>query len=206
MSSVQSTWSSTPNKKDNLTSGWTSKTIFNYQLANNQLSVNNGDEVFDTIISNLFNYKGTNVLPDNYFAADNDRDSRTFKITMLFDKFLDGNKIDLKLGLYDITFSTEFEIGPRVKTGTKNIGGANLVKLEYYCCVYRRDDDNSLIMGITGTAMYEYDAAGTYSTIVEPYVGSAILTNETDVEYKFRILNVCGDKIAIYSLVVEELG
>jgi len=206
MAGPTSAWTSTPNKKDNLTNGWTSKTLFNYQLGTQEGVVSNNDEVFDTIINTHgFNYKGTNILPINYFAADNNSDSRTFKITMLFDKALDGLKTDLKLGLYDKTNSTEFEIGPRYKTSTKNLGGYTLSKLEYYCCVYF-DNGTDLIMGINGTTMYEYDLVGTGAGMIEPYVNAAKLTYGANVEYKFRIYNACSDSIIIYSLVVEELG
>ncbi len=89
MAGPSSAWTSTPNKKDNLTNGWTSKTLFNFQMPFSDVQVDNNYEVFEEIIGIGYNYKGTNILPNNYFAADNTGDSRTFKITMLFDKFLD---------------------------------------------------------------------------------------------------------------------
>jgi len=205
MAGPSSVWASTPNKKDNLTNGWTSKTLFNFQMPFSDVEVNHTSEVFAGIISAGLNYKGTNILPNNYFAADNTGDSRTFKITMLFDKFLDGNSMNFNLGLYDINNSTPFEIGPRAVTGIRNAGGTNLSKLEYYCCVYL-DNGTDLIMSINGTIIYEKDGAGTNTTIIEPFNGYITLTNGVSVSYSFYILNKCGDKILPYSLVVEELG
>jgi hypothetical protein len=200
-------WTSTPNKKDNLTSGWASKTLFNFQSPTSDIQVDHTYEVFEEIIGVGKNYKGTNILPANYFAADNTGDSRTFKITMLFDKFLDGNDMNFNLGLYDIDNSTSFEIGPRTLTGIRDTGSGavNLSKLEYYCCVYL-DNGADLIMSINGTIMYEKDGANSGTAIIEPFNGYATLTNGVMVSYSFSILNKCGDKIAIYSLVVEELG
>jgi len=205
MAGPSSAWTSTPNKKDNLTNGWTSKTLFNFQMPFSDVQVDNNYEVFEEIIGIGYNYKGTNILPTNYFAADNTGDSRTFKITMLFDKFLDGNNMDLRLGLYDINNSNLFTIPPRTLTGTRNAGSINLSKLEYYCCVYL-DNGTDLIMSINGTIIYEKDVAGTNTTIIEPFNGYTTLTNGVAVSYSFSISNRCGAAIIPYSLVVEELG
>lgn len=205
MAGPSSAWTSTPNKKDNLTNGWTSKTLFNFQMPFSDVQVGNFNEVFGEIILAGLNYKGTNILPTNYFAADNTGDSRTFKITMLFDKSLDGNNMNFNLGLYDINNSTPFDIAPRTVTGTINSGSFNLSKLEYYCCVYL-DNGTDLIMSINGTIIYEKDVAGSNTTIIEPFNGYITLTNGVTVNYSFYILNKCGDNIIPYSLVVEELG
>jgi hypothetical protein len=205
MAGPSSVWTSTPNKKDNLTNGWTSKTLFNFQMPFSDVQVGNFNEVFGEIILAGLNYKGTNILPTDYFAADNNQDSRTFKITMLFDKFLDGNNMDLRLGLYDINNSNSFTISPRTLTGTINSGSLGLSKLEYYCCVYL-DNGTDLIMSINGTIIYEKDVAGTNTTIIQPFNGYTTLTNGVAVSYSFIILNRCEANIIPYSLVVEELG
>lgn len=202
-----SEWISTPNKKNNLTSGWTSKTLFNYQLSSDEVQVNDSTEVFANIISTYgYNYKGTNILPVNYFAADNIQDSRTFKITMLFDKNLDGNNMNFNLGLYDIDNATAFEVGPRTATPIRSSSGVSLSKLEYYCCVFYDFANSNLIMSINGTIMYEHNGAGSQTTIIEPFNGSATLTNGSAVSYSLYIKNKCSDKIILYSLVVEEIG
>jgi len=205
MAGPSSAWTSTPNKKDNLTNGWTSKTLFNFQMPFSDAQVGDFNEVFGEIIGAGLNYKGTNILPTDYFAADNTGDSRTFKITMLFDKFLDGNNMDLRLGLYDINNSNSFTIPPRTLTGTINSGYINLSKLEYYCCVYL-DNGTDLMMSINGTIIYEKDGAGTNTTIIEPFNGYITLTNGVGVSYSFSIFNRCGANIIPYSLVLEELG
>lgn len=203
---ITSAWISTPNKKDNLTSGWTSKTLFNFQLPTSESYVGDTKEVFKEIINIYgYNYKGTNILPANYFAADNAGYSRTFKITMLFDKLLDGNNMNFNLGLYDINNSTSFYVGPRTITPTRSVSGVVLSKLEYYCCVYLYNGTD-LVMSINGTIMYEYQGAGSRTTIIEPFNGFNFLTNGAGVSYSLFIENRCMDNIFPYSLVVEELG
>lgn len=206
MAGPTSTWTSTPNKKDNLTNGWTSKTLFNFQMPTADISVANATEVFGELIGAGFNYKGTNILPANYFAADNVGDSRTFKITMLFDKYIDGNDMNFNLGLYDIDNATAFEVGPRTATPIRSSSGVSLSKLEYYCCVFYDFANSNLIMSINGTIMYEHNGAGSQTTIIEPFNGSATLTNGSAVSYSLYIKNKCSDKIILYSLVVEEIG
>ena len=205
MAGPSSAWTSTPNKKDNLTNGWTSKTLFNFQMPFSDVQVDHNYKVFEEIIGIGYNYKGTNILPTNYFAADNTGDSRTFKVTMLFDKNIDGLDMNFNLGLYDIDNSAEFQVGPRTITNMRNASGFSLSKLEYYCCVYL-DNGTNLIMSINGTIMYEKDGAGTTTTNIEPFNGYTTLTNGVAVSYSFSILNKCGAAIIPYSLVVEELG
>lgn len=205
MAGPTSTWTSTPNKKDNLTNGWTSKTLFNFQMPTADISVANATEVFGELIVAGFNYKGTNILPANYFAADNVGDSRTFKITMLFDKYIDGNDMNFNLGLLDMDNSAEFAVSPRTVTGTSSVSGVGLSKLEYYCCVYWKSGTD-LIMSINGTIMYEKDGVDSATTIIEPFNGYTTLTNGVSVSYSFLIFNKCQDGIHPYSLVIEELG
>lgn len=205
MAGPNSTWTSTPNKKDNLTNGWTSKTLFNFQMPTADISVANATEVFGELIGAGFNYKGTNILPANYFAADNVGDSRTFKITMLFDKYIDGNDMNFNLGLLDMDNSAEFSVSPRTVTGTSSVSRVGLSKLEYYCCVYWKSGTD-LIMSINGTIMYEKDGVDSATTIIEPFNGYTTLTNGVSVSYSFLIFNKCQDTIHPYSLVIEELG
>ena len=61
MAGPSSAWTSTPNKKDNLTNGWTSKTLFNFQMPFSDVQVDNNYEVFEEIIGIGYNYKGTNI-------------------------------------------------------------------------------------------------------------------------------------------------
>jgi len=186
MASSASVWVSTPNKKDNLTSGWTSKTLFNFQLPTNESYVGDTKEVFNEII-NIYgtNYKGTNVLPKEYFAADNYQDSRTFKITMLFDKLLDGEKINFDLGLYDMNNYTAIVVDAPFGGGTINLGGTTFAKLEYYCCVFYDTNDSSLKMSIIGTIMYEAEGGSSATTIIQPYDGYAVLPYGTSSTYSF---------------------
>ena len=207
MPAIDSVWVSTPNKKDNLTNGWTSKTLFNYQFPESDVTVNDSTEVFANIINTYgINYKGTNILPAYYFLADNSEDSRTFKITMLFDKQLDNQNVSFALGLYDINNSTAEVVGPLAMGGTKNAGGVTLAKLEYYCCVYYNNDTGELIMSIVGAIIYTPDTPGTANTLIQPYKGYAVLPNGMAPSYSLYIENQCEAGIFPHSLVVEELG
>lgn len=195
-------WIATPNKVDHLTKGFTSKIIFNYQYTGG-VSVDSTKEVF-TEIKTIFtnNYKGTNVLPANYFAGD---DGRTFKISMYFVKPLDGNDINLIQQLYDVDNSTNYDfnfdyLGP-VGSGSGN----TFVKYEVYLSYFKETGGPSYITEAVGSMIYGEKGNGGQVRIISLNTSNT-LSSGTSPVYEIRIFNNGASAIYPVNLVIEEIS
>ena len=187
-----SIWKSTPNKKDHLTSGYTSKTLFNFQFPGGGLDILNNNEIFATIISFGENYKGTNILPANYFDCD---DGRTLRISMLFDKFLNGEPIDLVIALGSDNITNAYG-----ETGTISI--YSQCELVYY--VTKFNDYFSIpVLMANGKLTYNPNNDFLISNQVEGVVDATDIGSNKNI----TIINQSGKStIRVKNLIVEEIS
>lgn len=193
-------WIATPNKTDHLTSGFTSKVIYNYQYAGG-VTVSSGDQVFYVIKNSLGkNYKGTNILPENYFAGD---DGRTFRISMYFFKAYDGTDIDLRQRLVDRSNNVIYEYPFSTYTiGTDS--GATLVKYEVYLS-YFYETNNPIYATAAMGSMFFHNKPDGNNVIMLQLTADQDLTNGTSPVYEIEIKNA-GGEITPVSLMIEEIS
>ena len=186
-------WKNTPNKKDHLTNGYTSKTLFNFQYPDDGFFIYPNSYIFKEIINNGGNYKGSNQLPKNYFNCD---DGRTLKISMLFDKYIDGLPISLLISLEDN--------GVGVADGfTKEIFKWNQCELVFYITKYfDRNSGNNFSM-TSGKLTFAPETGYSYSS---PVQGNLDIP-DISVPISIEILNkVQTEPIKIKSLIIEEIS
>lgn len=199
---ASATWVYTPNKKDHLTSGFTTKVLYNYQ-ATEARKVDDAKEVFETIKSNLVNYKGTNYLPQNYFL--NADDGRTFRITMYFLKPYDGYDINIIQQLYDVTNSTTYDFTFDVGNINNEAGGESLVKYECYLSYFVDPNGPVSIVQATGSINYAAKANGGEVRILKLFVNNTLTYGPTP-DYEIRIFNNGESFIAPLNLLIEEIS
>lgn len=199
---ASATWVHTPNKKDHLTAGFTTKVLYNYGYTGG-IPVDNGYEVFKEIKTANINYKGTNYLPANYFV--NIDDGRTFRITMYFKKEYDGYDINLVQQLYDVTNGVTYDFNlDFLGTFGTDYGNFGLVKYECYLSYFVDPSGPTSIMQATGTINYAEKYPGNAPRILQINTGNSLSYGPAPA-YEIRILNVAG---AIYptSLLIEEIS
>ena len=199
---ASATWVHTPNKKDHLTAGFTTKVLYNYQPTEPR-KVDDAKEVFETIKSNLVNYKGTNYLPPNYFL--NAEDGRTLRITMYFLKPGDGYDIDIIQQLYDVTNSTTYDFTfdfPGIMTSG---GGDSLAKYECYLSYFVDPIGPASIVQAVGSINYASKTNGSDVRILQLFMNNS-LTNGPVPDYEIRIFNNGQSFIYPVSLLIEEIS
>lgn len=197
-------WKSTPNKTDHLTKGYTSKVIYSYNY--NTTNVLDDEPIISTINTIGKNFKGINTLPINYFIGD---DGKGFKITMYFNKSLDGQNVSIQTRLIDIDNNISFIIAnPIFETITVNVVEQTLCRYELYINSYRSGVDyyiegnGSIIYSNSGTG----GGNGGTNLIMQPLNGGDTLTSGTAVKYNLELFNKCKDTIEIISLMIEEIS
>ncbi len=187
-------WKNTPNKKDHLTNGYTSKTLFNFQYPDGGLYVGFGANVIETLIANGTNYKGSCAFPSNYFNCD---DGRTLKISMSFYKFLDGNDINFDLGLGPNTLANVNG------TGVSTDGTFELCEFVWYFSKYNDKNNNANFIS-NGNVIYS-TTVGPISISMCKIEGSNDTVNIADA-LDLQIRNNCHYEIIVRSLIVEEIS
>lgn len=187
-----SIWKSTPNKKDHLTNGYTSKTLFNFQFPSGGLDILSNNEIFSTIISFGENYKGSNVLPAKYFDCD---DGRTLKISMLFDKFLNEDPIDLVIALGSDNITN-------VYGNTGSIGNYSQCELVYYVTKF---NDSALTPVLMANGKLTYSPNNDF--LISNQVEGNINISSVPIPIAITILNQSGkDAIRVKNLIIEEIS
>ena len=199
---ASATWVHTPNKKDHLTAGFTTKVLYNYQPIEPR-KVDDTKEVFETIRSNLVNYKGTNYLPPNYFL--NAEDGRTFRITMYFLKPYDGYDIDIVQQLYDVTNGTTYDFTFDFPGNVTNDSGSSLAKYECYLSYFVDPIGPASIVQAIGSINYASKINGTEVKILQLFMNNT-LTYGPAPDYEIRIFNNGQSFIYPVSLVIEEIS
>jgi hypothetical protein len=203
MAAPQEIWQSTPEKTNHLTQGWVNKTLFHYHSLN-QVTVANGDYVVDEIIADTYNYKGTNLLPANYFPSNNYEDGRQFKITMYYTYPLDGTTTDINVGLYDVTNSIFYGASVSQEVGTSS--GYIIIKAQFYCSVFYNTGDSAPYMYINGELLFSSKSDWTNDVYCRPMQGALSAAGGTSVEYKIAVRNRSDSSIDVQYLTIEEVG
>lgn len=195
-------WVYTPNKTDHLTRGFTSKVIYNYQYQAGVL-VADSSEVFTEINTFSKNTKGSYTLPSNYFAGD---DGQCFRITMYFEKAVDGADMNIEQCVYDVNNTTLLTIAsPTITTPTDVTGGTTLSKYECYITKLYTPGDTTYHLQAIGNITYASKADGV-GLCMTPFNNFIALTNGTTPVYQFYILNSCLADINVLSLMIEEIS
>jgi hypothetical protein len=195
-------WKATPNKTDHLTKGFTSKVIYHYHYTTG-VAVANAADVFTELNTFTNNIKGSYTLPAKYFAGD---DGQGFRITMYFEKELDGNDMDIRQCIYDVTNTTLLTIASSTfTTPADNAGGTTLAKYECFITKVYTPGNATYYLQATGNITHSSKADGStpYITPFNDYIG---LTNGTNPVYQFFILNRCSANINVLNLMIEEIS
>jgi hypothetical protein len=192
-------WKATPNKTDHLTSGFTSKVLYNFQWTTG-VEVPDNHDVFGSIQGFVQNTKGDSHLPNAYFAGD---DGQGLKITMYFLKLVDGNDMSLNQSLWDRSGLSEVIIAsPIYTTGTPSGGGETLAKYECYLTKFTMPAAATYIQA-TGNIIYSGKGDGG-DVIMTPFNNYVAI--DPNGGYDLYIKNGCGDIIRVVSLMVEEIS
>lgn len=195
-------WVYTPNKTDHLTRGFTSKVIYNYQYQAGVLVADSSD-VFTEINTFSKNTKGSYTLPSKYFAGD---DGQCFRITMYFEKAVDGADMNIEQCVYDVDNTTLLTIAsPTITTPTDVTGGTTLSKYECYITKLYTPGDTTYHLQATGNITYASKADGV-GLCMTPFNNFIALTNGITPVYQFYILNSCLADINVLSLMIEEIS
>jgi hypothetical protein len=196
------TWVYTPNKTDHLTRGFTSKVVYNYHYQYGVLVADTGD-VFTELNTFGKNTKGSYTLPSKYFAGD---DGQCFRITMYFEKAVDGADMNIEQGVYDVDNSITLGIAsPTFPTPTDSAGGTTLSKYECYITKLYTPGDTTYHLQATGNITYASKADGS-ALFMTPFNNYVALTNGITPVYQFSILNKCAADINVLSLMIEEIS
>jgi hypothetical protein len=200
-SAPKSKWVYTPNKTDHLTRGFTSKVIYNYQYQAGK-TVADSTDIFTGLTTLDKNTKGSYTLPSEYFAGD---DGQGFRITMYFEKKVDGADMNIHQCIYDVDNTTLIIIAaPTFTTPTDNTGGTTLAKYECYITKLYQPGD-AYYLQATGNITYSSKAGGS-SPYITPFNWYTPLPNGTNPAYQFYILNKCSADINVISLMIEEIS
>jgi hypothetical protein len=203
MPAPQIKWVATPDKVNHNTKGYTSKVIFNYQSIEGIVIPSGNDILVDTIFTNL-NYKGSNILPVDYFS---DADGRTFRITMYFRKELLGTKLSIDLKMTDIDEADQFNIAINdFNPNTVNTETFTLAK--YECEVSAFKTISGLFVQGVGNIMYFNSGTdnGTNVVFIPITKPGATFTGAAIDGYSIDIINSNEEPITVLSLIIEEIS
>lgn len=203
MAGYSTKWLSTPDKVNHQTRGYTSKVIFNYQSIDG-IIIPTAEEIFPNIITTDFNYKGSNILPADYFS---DADGRTFRITMYFLKELLGNKLSINLKMTDIDEAEQLNVAiPEFNPTTENTETDTLVK--YECELSAFKISTGIAMQGIGNIMYFNSSTddGTNVVFLPIYRPGALFTGPAISGYSIDLINDSSESITVLSLIIEEIS
>lgn len=203
MAGYSKIWVATPDKVNHNTKGYTSKVIFNYQSIEG-ISIDSAEEIFPNIITTDFNYKGSNILPADYFS---DADGRTFRITMYFLQELVGDKLSINLKMTDIDAVNQVNVAiPEFAPITTNTGTFTLAK--YECELSAFKTTTGLAVQGVGNIMYFNSGTDDGSNVVflPIYRPGALFTGPAISGYSIDLINPNGEPITVLSVIIEEIS
>lgn len=203
MAGIQTEWLATPDKVNHNTKGYTSKVIFNYQSLEG-IIIPATEEIFPNIITTDLNYKGSNILPVDYFS---DADGRTFRITMYFLQELVGDKLSINLKMTDINAVNQVNVAiPEFIPNTANTGTITLAKYECELSAFKTSTGTAM-QGI-GNIMYFNSGAddGTNVVFLPIYRPGALFTGPAISGYSIDLINPNGEPIKVLSVIIEEIS
>lgn len=202
MAGIQTKWLSTPDKVNHNTKGYTSKVIFNYQSLDG-IEIASGAQILFNIITTDLNYKGSNILPVNYFS---DADGRTFRITMYFLQELNGDRIRIDCQMMNIDQEDNRNIAiPDFGFYSSNTGAITLIK--YECEVSAFNAASGLAAQGFGNIIFSNsDNEGT-NVVFIPISGPGTIFSGNAIEgYSIDLVNNSGSIITVKSLIIEEIS
>ena len=195
-------WLATPDKVNHQTRGYTSKVIFNYQSLEGK-EIGSGNDILPNIITTDLNYKGSNILPVNYFS---DADGRTFKITMYFLQDLDGSKVDIGLYMTDIDEDNQLKIAEQqFSFSLADIGVETLVKYECEFSTFK-STSGLVAQGVGNITFSNADNDGTNVVFLPIYRPGALFTGAAIGGYSIDLVNLGGNTITVLSVIIEEIS
>ena len=200
---ASATWVSTPNKTDNLKSGYTTKVLFNYQYTSGT-TVGTNQEIFDKIINSFGKqFRGSNTLPADYF--DKFSDGRGFRIVMYFERPFDGNDLDIQTGIYDLTNATGYTIANQQNTYTMVTDtGNSMVRYESYLSFFTDlAGSPDYYISATGAILFNCKPGPTTAFMI-PHNNYVQLTGGPTCDYRLQLANKGAD-IYVHSLMLEEV-
>tara|TARA_R110000868_G_scaffold67888_3_gene201030 strand:+ start:1922 stop:2533 length:612 start_codon:yes stop_codon:yes gene_type:complete len=203
MAGIQTTWITTPDKVNHNTKGYTSKIIFNYQSLDGVI-IDEAEDIASKIITTDFNYKGSNILPADYFS---NADGRTFRITMYFLKELLGNKLAINLKMTDIDEAEQLNVAtPEFNPTTVNTETDTLVK--YECELSAFKISTGIAMQGIGNIMYFNSGTddGTNVVFLPIYGPGALFTGPAISGYSIDLINPNNESITVLSVIIEEIS
>lgn len=197
-------WTATPEKTNHLTRGWYHKTLFTFQIMDQQVTVGAGGDIIAEIISVGKNYKGSNVLPAYYFADNNEDTGRGFKITVIYQYQLDGSKTGLAIGLYDSAGPNSFLVAKNVTVSSDT--GPIFVTSQFYCTSFWDATNACPAFQVSGDLMFSNKSPGTNDVYKVPYSEALQITSGNAIPYELRIKSNCDNDMYIQYLSIEEIG
>jgi hypothetical protein len=197
-------WTATPEKTNHLTRGWYHKTLFTFQMPVDTLSIPAGNDIIADIISNGENYKGSNVLPAYYFADNNNDTGRGFKVTVIYEYTLAGDKTGLSIGLYDSTGPNQFITSQNVTTGGG--GGYIHVTAQFYCTSFWDGVNACPAFQVNGDLMFSNKSPGTNDVYKVPYFEALQITSGNAIPYQLQLVNYSDSSMFINYVSIEEIG
>jgi len=196
-------WLATPDKVNHNTKGYTSKVIFNYQSIEG-IVIPDSEYILPNIINTDFNYKGSNILPADYFS---NADGRTLRITMYFLKELVGDKLSITLKVTDIHNNEELTVAvPEFNPTTTNTESPTLAK--YECELSAFKTSTGIAMQGIGNMMYFNSGTDDGSNVVflPIYGPGALFTGLATEGFIINVINPNDESITVLSLIIEEIS
>jgi hypothetical protein len=203
MSFPTTKWIAIPDKVNHNTKGYTSKVIFNYQSIEG-IVVPDTEYIIPYITNTDLNYKGSNILPVDYFS---DADGRTFRITMYCLKELVGDKLSITLKVTDIHNNEELTVAvPEFNPTTANTGTFTLVK--YECELSAFKTSTGIAMQGVGNIMYfnSGDNTGAPVVFLPIYRPGALFTGLATEGFIIDLINPNDESITVLSVIIEEIS
>jgi len=203
MAGYSKTWVAIPDKVNHNTKGYTSKVIFNYQSLEG-ISIDGADEIFPNIITTDLNYKGSNILPVDYFS---DADGRTFRITMYFLKELIGGKLSINLKMTDIDEAEVLDVAiPAFNPTIMDTSGFTLAKYECELSAFKTTTGIA-VQGVGNIMYFNSDNNTGASVVFLPIYGpGALFTGPAISGYSIDLINPNEETITVLSLIIEEIS
>jgi hypothetical protein len=200
-------WTATPEKTNHLTRGWYHKTLFTFQIMDQEVPVSTGGDIIPEIITVGKNYKGSNVLPAYYFADNNNDTGRGFKITVIYQYQLDGSKTGLSIGLYDSAGPNSFLVSKNQTVGGSG-GGTDpiFVTSQFYCTSFWDVGNSHPAFQVSGDLMFSDKSPGTNDVYKIPYSEALQITSGNAIPYEIRVRSNSDNDMYIQYLSIEEIG
>jgi len=194
------TFSSGPNQISNLTSGWTPKIIYSFQMPDSAAPLVAPDGSVFGATSGIGGSKGSISLLASYFEKPNINSGRTIKITMYFRITQANSAVNLKIGLDEVGVG-KYLISPSHVGSVSNDGNTSYCRFECFLNVY--DTGTNIRLQVNGGIIFPYNS--TYDTRATSTSDITVLTNGY-VPYDLYIESACASDIYPSSIIVEEIG